>query len=36
MWDVFDSMGTWGKILVIIIIFTAKIVEVSFATLRQI
>lgn len=36
MWDVFDSMGTWGKILVIIIIFSAKIVEVSLATLRQI
>lgn len=36
MWDVFDAMGVWGKVLVIIIIVGAKIIEVSLQTLRQI
>lgn len=36
MWDIFDTMGTWGKVLVILIIVIAKIVEVSLQTLRQI
>lgn len=36
MWEIFDKLGVWGIILVVIIIFVAKIIEVTVATLRQI
>jgi len=36
MWEVLASIGTWGYVIELIIIFVAKIIEVSIGTLRQI
>ncbi|MFA5421497.1 MAG: DUF5698 domain-containing protein [Bacilli bacterium] len=36
MWDALSTLGTWGIVLEILIIFFAKIVEVTIGTLRQI
>ena len=36
MWAALGSLGTWGIVLEILIIFFAKIVEVTIGTLRQI
>ena len=36
MWNALEGMGAWGIVLAILIIFIAKIVEVTIGTLRQI
>lgn len=36
MWDALEKIGNWGLFLAILIIFVAKIVEVTIGTLRQI
>lgn len=36
MWDALQTLGIWGIVLEILIIFVAKIVEVTIGTLRQI